>query len=224
MAVWKVRDMEDKANTKKKLLRAGIKLFAEYGYSATSTRMIAAEAGVNLSAISFHFTNKECLYVSCLEYIHEKVMKYYEASYAEIEEAFNEGNMTTELAYSYLGKLIDQQIEVAFDKKYQNTLALIYWENKEIDYIRPLSSAVFERQEFAMARLIMVLAPQIQEKQAVLASRHINGSIIAFGEHGNLMHLNDDDYDLEYNGSSWIRDEVKNNCLAIVSNLINRYA
>ena len=60
-----VVDMEDKASTKKKLLRAGIKLFAEYGYAATSTRMIAAEAGVNLSAISFHFTNKTPFYYVC---------------------------------------------------------------------------------------------------------------------------------------------------------------
>ena len=181
--------MEDKASTKKKLLRAGIKLFAEYGYAATSTRMIATEAGVNLSAISFHFTNKECLYVACLEYVHKKVMDYYESSYAEIEEAFQSDKMDEEAAFHYLGKMIDQQIEVAFNKKYQNTLALIYWENKEIDYVRPLSSAVFERQEFAMARLIMVLAPKITEKQAVLASRQINGSIIAFGEHGNLVQL-----------------------------------
>lgn len=214
--------MEDKASTKKKLLRAGIKLFAEYGYAATSTRMIATEAGVNLSAISFHFTNKECLYVACLEYVHKKVMDYYESSYAEIEEAFQSDKMDEEAAFHYLGKMIDQQIEVAFNKKYQNTLALIYWENKEIDYVRPLSSAVFERQEFAMARLIMVLAPKITEKQAVLASRQINGSIIAFGEHGNLVQLEEEDYEVDYKGSSWIYDEVKNNCLAIVKNLMNR--
>ena len=215
--------MEDKASTKKKLLRTGIKLFAEYGYAATSTRMIASAAGVNLSAISFHFNNKECLYVACLEYVHEKIIQYYEESFDEIEKAFQENQMTEELAYHFLGRMLDQQLEVAFDKRYQTTLSLIYQENKAIEQnVRPLSAVVFEKQEYTMARLIMALAPKVSEKQAVLASRQINGSIIAFGEHRNLLQMTDDNYEEEYKDSSWMRDEVKNNCLAIVKNLMNK--
>lgn len=211
--------MDDKSNTKKKLIKAGIKLFAQYGYTATSTRMIASEAGVNLSAISFHFTNKECLYVACLEYVLEQVMSYYADSYAEIEAAFDAGTMTAEKAYVFLEKLLDLQIEAAFGKKYKTTLALIYRENNELEYIRPLSSAVFERQEHSMAKLIMVLAP-VSEKQAMLTSRHINGSIITFGEHGNLMDFEDEDLDMDYRGRVWVFEEIKNNCLAIVKRLI----
>ena len=58
--------MNEQINTKDRLIRAGVKLFAKYGYAATSTRMIASEAGVNLSAIAFHYTNKEKLYQACL--------------------------------------------------------------------------------------------------------------------------------------------------------------
>ena len=64
--------MNEQINTKDRLIRAGVKLFAKYGYAATSTRMIASEAGVNLSAIAFHYTNKEKLYQACLEYMQEK--------------------------------------------------------------------------------------------------------------------------------------------------------
>ena len=77
--------MKEKVNTKDKLIRAGIKLFSKYGYAATSTRMIAAEAGVNLSAIAFHYTNKECLYQACLNYIVEKIREYYSPIREKIE-------------------------------------------------------------------------------------------------------------------------------------------
>ena len=50
--------MEGNNSTKTKLIKAGIKLFSQYGYAATSTRMIASEAEVNLSAIAFHYSNE----------------------------------------------------------------------------------------------------------------------------------------------------------------------
>ncbi len=48
--------------TKQTLIEAGIKLFGEHGFSGTSTRGIARQAGVNLGLISFHFGTKERLY------------------------------------------------------------------------------------------------------------------------------------------------------------------
>ena len=93
--------MKEKVNTKDKLIRAGIKLFSKYGYAATSTRMIAAEAGVNLSAIAFHHTNKECLYQACLNYIVEKIREYYSPIREKIEKELKEIN----LLISYLKSL-----------------------------------------------------------------------------------------------------------------------
>jgi AcrR family transcriptional regulator len=44
------------------MIEAAGQLFAEKPFDAVSTREIAAAAGVNLSAISYHFDNKEGLY------------------------------------------------------------------------------------------------------------------------------------------------------------------
>ena len=49
-------------NTKQTLILSGLKLFGEYGLTATSTRMLAEDANVNLAAIKYHFKNKEGLY------------------------------------------------------------------------------------------------------------------------------------------------------------------
>jgi len=45
-----------------RLLTAGLRLFAERGFKATSVRELAREANVNLAAISYHFGDKAALY------------------------------------------------------------------------------------------------------------------------------------------------------------------
>ena len=45
-----------------RLLAAGARLFAERGYADVSTRALTRAAGVNLSAITYHFGGKEGLY------------------------------------------------------------------------------------------------------------------------------------------------------------------
>jgi AcrR family transcriptional regulator len=54
-------------NTKNNLIKAATSLFAKMGYSATSVKQIADEAGVNVSLVSYYFGGKEGLYRSCLE-------------------------------------------------------------------------------------------------------------------------------------------------------------
>jgi AcrR family transcriptional regulator len=49
------------------LLRAAKTLFAREGFGGTTVRDLAAEAGVNLCLISYHFGGKEGLYRACLE-------------------------------------------------------------------------------------------------------------------------------------------------------------
>lgn len=47
---------------REKLLYSALKLFAEHGFSKTSTRQIAAEAGANVGAIAYYFGDKQGLY------------------------------------------------------------------------------------------------------------------------------------------------------------------
>lgn len=46
-------------DTKKRILDAAEKLFAQQGFYATSLRMLTKEAGVNLAAVNYHFGSKE---------------------------------------------------------------------------------------------------------------------------------------------------------------------
>lgn len=54
---------ESTVHTRELLLETATELFAEHGYDAVSTRMIAEKAKVNLGGIHYHFGSKEALYI-----------------------------------------------------------------------------------------------------------------------------------------------------------------
>ncbi len=58
-------------DTKEKILDVANELFAEKGFSGTSIREIAKLADVNLSAVNYHFTNKETLYSEVFQRNHK---------------------------------------------------------------------------------------------------------------------------------------------------------
>jgi AcrR family transcriptional regulator len=49
-------------DTKTKILKVAFELFGKFGFDGTSVRAIAAQAEVNISAVNYHFKNKENLY------------------------------------------------------------------------------------------------------------------------------------------------------------------
>lgn len=64
-------------NTKEKILRAAIKVFAHKGYNAATVREIGIEAGAaNISAVTYHFKGKENLYRAVLEFMFEDANKF----------------------------------------------------------------------------------------------------------------------------------------------------
>jgi AcrR family transcriptional regulator len=56
-----------RASSREQLLLVGRKLFSRHGFSGTSTRQIAAQAGCNLALINHYFGSKEGLLVAVLE-------------------------------------------------------------------------------------------------------------------------------------------------------------
>ncbi|WP_099866961.1 CerR family C-terminal domain-containing protein [Pararhizobium haloflavum] len=57
------------AETKAALIDAALRLFADKGFQATSTREIASAASANIGSIAYHFGGKDRLYVACAEHI-----------------------------------------------------------------------------------------------------------------------------------------------------------
>ena len=59
---FKRSQRSDGEESRERLLRTALRLFAEKGYAKTSTREIAAAAGANIGAISYYFGDKAGLY------------------------------------------------------------------------------------------------------------------------------------------------------------------
>lgn len=55
--------------TRKRILNAALKVFAEKGYDAATTRLIANRAGVNPPALQYYFENKEGVFNRCIEMV-----------------------------------------------------------------------------------------------------------------------------------------------------------
>lgn len=208
-------------STYEKLILAGLKLFSEYGYDATSTRMIAQEAGVNLSAISFHFSGKERLLNACLEFIAEKAASYYDSISVTIDDLLKRDTVTKQEVYDCLVEIVKLQISVAFGRRYRSSVKLVYWEHvHSMQGYHPVTSTLFEKIEKSMAMLIVSVTGLPYEK-AVIASRFINGSIISFGEHSQLVQ-----YALGNGGSldqellPWVRNEIGHYCDVVIRDVL----
>ncbi|HET9070028.1 MAG TPA: CerR family C-terminal domain-containing protein [Amaricoccus sp.] len=57
------------ATTREAILEAALRGFGEKGFAATGIREIAAAAGCNVAAISYHFGGKEGLRAACAEHV-----------------------------------------------------------------------------------------------------------------------------------------------------------
>jgi AcrR family transcriptional regulator len=68
------RAMPRKPETSIELLEAAKKMLRQKGYSGLSTRDVAAEAGVPLSQISYHFGSKQGLILALFEYLNAQLL------------------------------------------------------------------------------------------------------------------------------------------------------
>ena len=59
--------------TRERIIEAALPLFAEHGFAGTSTRKVAGDAGVNVATLAYHFADKEGLYLTVVQRLHEEL-------------------------------------------------------------------------------------------------------------------------------------------------------
>ena len=72
--------------TRQKLLDAALEAFSENGFKGTSTRDIAARAGVHHPLITYHFSNKDRLWRSAVKYVFEEFVSSLQTAQASFED------------------------------------------------------------------------------------------------------------------------------------------
>ena len=88
--------------TRQKLIEAGVEIFGRYNFEATTTRMLADRAGVNLAAIPYHFKSKEGLYHAVVRHIVEQATPAYRAAVAEINETLEKSGCSSTRVFRHV--------------------------------------------------------------------------------------------------------------------------
>ena len=77
--------------TRARIIAAAMRLFGEKGYEGSSTRDIAAAAGVNAPALQYYFDNKEGVFRACIEFIADRDWESLSEAFVEAERLIAEG-------------------------------------------------------------------------------------------------------------------------------------
>ncbi len=113
-------------NTKEKILRAAVKVFAEKGLKGTTTRDICGAAGCNINGVSYYFGGKDLLYKAVLEFMFEDAEKFkpdedvfqnQEASPEQLLEIYI--HMFCKIMFG-IEEEIDEHLAVLFSKEVSN--------------------------------------------------------------------------------------------------------
>jgi len=106
---------------KAKILTSARKLFGEYGYNDTTTRMLAADVGIDISTLYYHWGEKQDLYESVLIEISEEIQN----KLKEVEKQVSGQNLATRLEIA-----IDMMSDYLFSHPEVSNLILFGYFNK----------------------------------------------------------------------------------------------
>lgn len=107
-------------DTRRRLLDAGLQLFANDGFEGTSTRALADRAGVNLPAIPYYFGSKEGLYRAVADEIMQFAIAHIAPVTDRIRHALDSGATDRAELVGLLSDLLDVVIALMLDEDAAN--------------------------------------------------------------------------------------------------------
>jgi AcrR family transcriptional regulator len=115
------RARRDPNSMKAKILASARKIFGEYGYNDTTTRMIAKEVGIDISTLYYHWGEKQDLYEAIIMEISEEIQE----KLNEVEKKVSGQSLTTRLEIA-----IDMMSDYLFSHPEVSNLILFGYFNK----------------------------------------------------------------------------------------------
>ncbi|MEK6192826.1 MAG: TetR/AcrR family transcriptional regulator [Deltaproteobacteria bacterium] len=89
---------QDPESMKARILASARRLFGEYGYSSTTTRMIAGDVGIDISTLYYHWGEKLDLYEALIIDLNDEILLKFE----EVEQRAR-------------GKSLSERLEISID-------------------------------------------------------------------------------------------------------------
>lgn len=172
--------------TEERIIRAAIQVFSLYPIDAVTLRMIAREADVTLSLITYHFKTKENLYQEVLGRVlgalTKDIQPYFELLDADVP-------LEPEQARRRLSELID----FVADRIYLNTQSVLLAKFIIQEHFSPTPAYEFLYQEFfekvldLLTRIVQTITGGDDRRAASLQAFSILGQLFGFRLERELM-------------------------------------
>jgi len=112
---------QDPESMKARILASARRLFGEYGYNSTTTRMIAGDVGIDISTLYYHWGEKLDLYEALITDLNDEILLKFE----EVEQQARGRSLSDRLEIS-----IDILTEYLFNHPEVSNLILFGYFNK----------------------------------------------------------------------------------------------
>lgn len=169
------KDNLSKEESREKLVKSALKLFADKGFEGTTVRDIADDAGVNLSMVSYYFHGKLGLYRACIEEFGKGRRERAQQLLSHYANSVEEFRIRLEMLVS---EIVDFQIA----NPYPCQIVL-----REIDQGLPHAKDIFQNTLMTTFTLLVEFIEQAKTKGIVKESAE--ASIIAGILQGACFHM-----------------------------------
>lgn len=167
--------------TRNALIQAGIVLFSEHGFTATTTRMLAKQANVNIAAIPYYFNNKTGLYLATIHHIVERVQTYLGSNMQLI--LADRQNLNPDDALSHLNAILKSLVQLFIEKEEIVSFALIIMKEqiKPTDAFNILYDSLMCQVHEAVTYILAALTnSQANDETTIIKSHMLLGEILVF--------------------------------------------
>lgn len=165
------------------LIKAGLELFGEQGFKATTTRVLAKKAKVNIAAIPYYFGSKKGLYMAIIEFMIERSMGYFGVFQDTVTKLIEDEEINKETALNEVKRFASIMVDffVASDDAIPMVQILTREQANPTDAFDYLYDNHISKLVFAVNKLVSIyLDKSIEDDDVKIISHALYGQILSF--------------------------------------------
>ena len=176
--------------TAQRLKESAIRLFGKYGYEGTTVRAIAKDAGVTAGQITVNFGSKENLFNEIVMDMCRMTEDAFDPIIGQYSYLKQSGTLTEDAAWLLIEQIVDTQVAFSLDTHNADLVRIMNVRtfSEDIKTSAILSHMTISKIEDVFARLLQEVFANKRYLHARTVSRAVNGAIVSFGEHPDLLY------------------------------------
>ena len=176
--------------TAQRLKESAIHLFGKYGYEGTTVRAIAKDAGVTAGQITVNFGSKENLFNEIVMDMCRMTENAFDPIIGQYSYLKQSGTLTEDAAWLLIEQIVDTQVAFSLDTHNADLVRIMNVRtfSEDIKTSAILSHMTISKIEDVFARLLQEVFANKRYLHARTVSRAVNGAIVSFGEHPDLLY------------------------------------